>query len=124
MTIISDQNNDRVVITYCFIAKDELFPLGENILRPHGFAWTVYEAVAPDIKLVHKVSNQCTPITSNGKVIPLDMIGCLFGLPPDGIRYRETYIEQIRSAAEATVVSINKPIIREASARMEKAPPA
>ncbi|CAK4697222.1 hypothetical protein LEN26_020688 [Aphanomyces euteiches] len=115
------QDVDKVVITSCFLAKDELLPLGENAFRPHGFNWTVYEAVTPDITLVQNLALQYSPITANGKVIPLDKIGRLFGRSPDGIQYRETYIEQIRSAAEATYVSLNKPLLRCLSARMEKA---
>ncbi|CAK4637829.1 unnamed protein product [Aphanomyces euteiches] len=30
---------NRAVITNCFVAKDELLPLGEGLQRPHGFSW-------------------------------------------------------------------------------------
>ncbi|KAH9148833.1 hypothetical protein AeRB84_007940, partial [Aphanomyces euteiches] len=111
---------DRVVITNCYVAKDELFPLSDGVLRPHGFAWTVYEAMTPDLTLVHNFAMQYTPITASGKIMPLEMIGRLFGRSPLGIQHRETYIEQIRTAAEATYVSTHKPIVREVNARMEK----
>ncbi|CAK4715998.1 unnamed protein product, partial [Aphanomyces euteiches] len=114
------QDKDKVVITNCFVAKDELFPLSENGLRPHGFNWTVYEAITPDLTLVHNLAVQYTPITAKGKLIPLEKIGQLFGRSAEGVQYRETYIEQIRNAAEASFVSLNKPMIKRLSDRMEK----
>ncbi|CAK4086249.1 unnamed protein product [Aphanomyces euteiches] len=114
------QDKDKVVVTNCFVAKDELFPLSENGLRPHGFNWTVYEAITPDLTLVHNLAVQYTPITAKGKLIPLEKIGQLFGRSAEGVQYRETYIEQIRNAAEASFVSLNKPMIKRLSDRMEK----
>ncbi|CAK4653795.1 unnamed protein product, partial [Aphanomyces euteiches] len=81
---------------------------------------TVYEAITPDLTLVHNLAVQYTPITAKGKLIPLEKIGQLFGRSAEGVQYRETYIEQIRNAAEASFVSLNKPMIKRLSDRMEK----
>ncbi|CAK4114040.1 unnamed protein product [Aphanomyces euteiches] len=88
-----------------------------------SWGWTVYEAMTPDITLVHNLFMQYTPITASCKVIPLEMIGRLFGRSPDGIQHRETYIAQIQTAAEAAFIDINKVIIRDLSARMDKTSP-
>ncbi|KAG9398613.1 hypothetical protein AC1031_014395 [Aphanomyces cochlioides] len=117
------KEKNRVVITNCFLARDELYPLANSVLRPHGFGWTVYEAMTPDITLVRDLFMQYNPITANCKVIPLEMIGRLFGRSPDGIQHRETYIAQIQTAAEAAFIDINKAIIRDLSARMDKTSP-
>ncbi|KAF0729394.1 hypothetical protein Ae201684_012896 [Aphanomyces euteiches] len=117
------KEKNRVVITNCFKAKDEVFPLANDVLRPYGFAWTVYEAMTPDITLVHNLSMQYTPVTSNGEVIPLEMIGRLFGRSSDGIQHRETYIAQIQTAAEAAFIDTHKAIVRDMTARMEKTSP-
>ncbi|KAH9097966.1 hypothetical protein LEN26_016849 [Aphanomyces euteiches] len=110
---------NRAVITNCFVAKDELLPLGEGLQRPHGFSWTVYQAVTPDITLIYSRSFQYAPLSSNGRQIPLEKIGQLFGLSPHGVQHRETYIEQMRSAAEAIFVESTRMVIRHVTALLE-----
>ncbi|CAK4651563.1 hypothetical protein LEN26_002453 [Aphanomyces euteiches] len=110
---------NRVVLVNCFIAKDELFPLGDGLQRPHGFSWTVYQAVTPDITLVYNRAFQYTPLSTNGRQISLERVGQLFGLSPQGVRHRTTFIEQIRSAAEAAFVETTRITIRHVTAGME-----
>ncbi|KAF0729404.1 hypothetical protein Ae201684_012905 [Aphanomyces euteiches] len=115
------QDDDRVVITSCFVAKDELFPHGENIMRLHGFAWTIFESLAPYITLVHNLSYHYTPTLSNGRVIPLEKIGQLFGRSSFGSKHREAYIELIRSTAEAAFIDSHNEIDRQMKARKQRA---
>ncbi|KAG9398606.1 hypothetical protein AC1031_014390 [Aphanomyces cochlioides] len=110
---------NRVVVTNCFVANDELFPLGNGLQRPHGFSWTVYQSVAPDITLIYNHAFQYTPLSANGRPIPLERIGELFGLSPQGVQHRTTFIEQIRSAAEAAYIHSSRIIIRELTTEME-----
>ncbi|KAF0729405.1 hypothetical protein Ae201684_012906 [Aphanomyces euteiches] len=109
--------DNRVVMTNCYVAKDELFPLGDGVLRPHGFSWTIYEAVSSGVTRVHNFALQYTPITAVGRVITLERIGRLFGLSPAGVHHRDAYIEQIRTAAEGAFVDSDshKAIARELS---------
>ncbi|KAH9112357.1 hypothetical protein AeMF1_013299 [Aphanomyces euteiches] len=109
--------DNRVVMTNCYVAKDELFPLGDGVLRPHGFSWIIYEAVSSGVTRVHNFALQYTPITAVGRVIPLERIGRLFGLSPAGVHHRDAYIEQIRTAAEGAFVDSDshKAIARELS---------
>ncbi|KAF0729409.1 hypothetical protein Ae201684_012910 [Aphanomyces euteiches] len=83
-----------------FPSPDELFPLEDGVLRPHGFSWTIYEAVSSGVTLVHNFALQYTPIMANGRVIPLERIGRLFGLSPAGVHHRDAYIQRVWSAAE------------------------
>ncbi|CAK4614827.1 hypothetical protein LEN26_019135 [Aphanomyces euteiches] len=115
------QDDDRVVITSCSVAKDELFPHGENIMRPHGFAWTIFESLAPYVTLVHNLSYHYTPTLSNGRVIPLEKIGQLFGRSSFGSKHREAYIELIRSTAEAAFIDSHNEIDRQMKARKQRA---
>ncbi|KAH9110910.1 hypothetical protein AeMF1_014445 [Aphanomyces euteiches] len=103
----------RVVITNCYVARDELFQHPQNVLRPHGFSWSVFEEIAPGFTRIHNFAIQYTPITANGNVISLDTIGRLFGRPLLGSQNRNAYIEQIRSAAEAAFVGSHKAIAQE-----------
>ncbi|KAH9097531.1 hypothetical protein Ae201684P_001009 [Aphanomyces euteiches] len=48
------------------IAGDELFQHPQNVLRPHGFSWTVFEEIAPGFTRIHNFAIQYTPITANG----------------------------------------------------------
>ncbi|CAK4067945.1 unnamed protein product [Aphanomyces euteiches] len=90
-----------VVLVNCLFAKDELFPLGDGLQRPHGFSWTVYQAVTPDITLAYNRAFQYTPLSTNG------------------VRHRTTFIEEIRSAAEAAYVETTRITIRHVTAGME-----
>ncbi|KAH9089476.1 hypothetical protein LEN26_019136 [Aphanomyces euteiches] len=94
------KQQDRIVVTYCYLARDELFPPEENILLSPGFSWTVFEATRPDTTLVHNLSLYGTPSTRDGHVIPLERIGRFFGRPSFGIQHREAYIELVRASAE------------------------
>ncbi|KAH9097778.1 hypothetical protein Ae201684P_001254 [Aphanomyces euteiches] len=87
-----------VVLVNCLFAKDELFPLGDGLQRPHG---TVYQAVTPDITLAYNRAFQYTPLSTNG------------------VRHRTTFIEEIRSAAEAAYVETTRITIRHVTAGME-----
>ncbi|KAG9398598.1 hypothetical protein AC1031_014380 [Aphanomyces cochlioides] len=98
------QEDNRVVVTYCYVANDELFPLEDDVMRPHGFSWTIYEAMSSGMTLVHNFALQYTPIMVNGRVIPLERIGQLFSQSPTGVRHRDAYIERIRSVAEASFI--------------------
>ncbi|KAG9398599.1 hypothetical protein AC1031_014381 [Aphanomyces cochlioides] len=113
------RQEDRVVATHCYVAKDELFPLGDGVLRPHGFSWTMYEATSPDMTLVHTLTVKYTPITRNGRVIPLERIGQLFGRPSFGIQHHDAYIELIRSAAERAFIDSHNAMVRELSAEKD-----
>ncbi|CAK4446732.1 unnamed protein product [Aphanomyces euteiches] len=109
--------DNRAVVTHCYVANDELFPIEDGILRPHGFSWTIYEAVSSGLKLVHNFALQYTPIMANGRVLPLERIGWLFRQSPSGVIHRNAYIEQIRSAAEAGFVDSLKAVAYEMSTR-------
>ncbi|KAH9124871.1 hypothetical protein AeMF1_004425 [Aphanomyces euteiches] len=111
------KQHNRVVITNCYIAQDELFHHPRNVLRPHGFSWTVFDDIAPGLTRVHNFAIQYTPKTTNGKVIPLSTIGRIFGRPPLDSQSRHAYIEQIRTAAESAYVGSHIAIAHELSAR-------
>ncbi|CAK4935746.1 unnamed protein product [Aphanomyces euteiches] len=110
------QEDNRIVVTHCYVANDELFPLEDGVLRPHGFSWTIYEAMSSGLTLLHNFALQYTPITAKGRVIPLERIGRLFGLSPAGIHHREAYIQRIWSAAEASFIESHKMVARDKSA--------
>ncbi|KAH9153053.1 hypothetical protein AeRB84_004630 [Aphanomyces euteiches] len=109
--------DNRAVLTKCFVVKDELFPHEDGVLRTHGFAWAIYEAVSLGITRVHNFSLQYTPIMANGRVIPLARMGQLFGQSQAGVQHRDAYIERIRSAAEASFIDSYTAVSRELSAR-------
>ncbi|KAH9153049.1 hypothetical protein AeRB84_004626 [Aphanomyces euteiches] len=88
--------DNRAIVTHCYVANDELFLLEDGILRPPGasdltssFAnRTTYEAMSSGITLLHNFALQYTPIMANGRVIPLERIGRLFGQSPSGVHHR------------------------------------
>ncbi|CAK4614809.1 unnamed protein product [Aphanomyces euteiches] len=101
--------DNRAIVTHCYVANDELFPFEDGILRPHGFAWyvnsfpfwrlqcinrTIFEAMSSGMTLVHNFALQHTPVTADGRVIPLERIGRLFSQSPTGARYRDAYIDR------------------------------
>ncbi|KAH9085091.1 hypothetical protein LEN26_020690 [Aphanomyces euteiches] len=94
------KQQDRIVITHCFLARDELFSPGDGVLLSHGFSWTVFEATRPDITLVHNLCIYGTPMTQDGRMISLETIGSFFGLSAFGIQHRDAYIELVRASAE------------------------
>ncbi|KAG9398603.1 hypothetical protein AC1031_014387 [Aphanomyces cochlioides] len=109
--------DNRVVVTHCYVTNDELLPLEDGVVRHHGFSWTMYEAVSSGITRVHSSSMHYTPITTGGRVIPLERIGQLFGQSPSGVHHRDAYIERIRSAAEASFIDAFNAFAREKSTR-------
>ncbi|KAH9104896.1 hypothetical protein AeMF1_019161 [Aphanomyces euteiches] len=111
------KQDDCVVMTHCYVARDELFPHREGVLRPHGFSWTVFEAANPEATLIHNYSIQYTPFGSNGRVIPLEMIGKAFGRSAFGIQHRDAYIQLIHSAAERAFIDSHTAMIRETTNR-------
>ncbi|KAH9104897.1 hypothetical protein AeMF1_019162 [Aphanomyces euteiches] len=113
--------DNRVLVVHWYVANDELFPLEDGILRPHGIAWTIYEAMASSMTLVHNFTLQYTPITADGRVIPLERIGQLFGQSPAGIEHRDAYIERIVSAAEASYIDSQRVSVKEMSSRANDA---
>ncbi|KAH9084458.1 hypothetical protein LEN26_020775 [Aphanomyces euteiches] len=94
------KQQDRIVITHCFLARDELFSPEDDVLLSHGFSWTVFEATRPDITLVHNLCIYGTPMTQDGRMISLETIGRIFGRPAFGIQHRDAYIELVRASAE------------------------
>ncbi|KAH9127740.1 hypothetical protein AeMF1_001997 [Aphanomyces euteiches] len=113
------KEDDRVVITYCFLAKDEVFPLRGNIFRPHGFAWTVYEAMTDDVTLISHSAIQFAT-TADGEITPMELLGSLYGKSAQGVEHREAYIEQVRSSAYSNFVSTYSTVIRDATAELEQ----
>ncbi|KAF0692823.1 Aste57867_16135 [Aphanomyces stellatus] len=93
------EDTDRVVFTYVLVAHDERFPMAEGEVRTHGFSWTIAESVTDHITLVRHSTMHFAPVTRHG-VASLQDIGRLYGQSADGARYRQAYVERIRSVAE------------------------
>ncbi|KAF0716603.1 hypothetical protein AaE_011055 [Aphanomyces astaci] len=75
----------RVVCASIYVRDDECFPLQPNELRPHGFGWTVMDAVTDSITLCRTAVMQYAPVTTDG-VVTFERTAAMFGVEPSSSR--------------------------------------
>ncbi|KAF0695916.1 Aste57867_13291 [Aphanomyces stellatus] len=73
--------DDRIVITFCMVAKDELLPIVHGTFRTHGFGWISFERVTDGITALHHGFYHLTPLTATQGRAALDDVASIYGLP-------------------------------------------
>ncbi|KAF0716899.1 Aste57867_2602 [Aphanomyces stellatus] len=91
---------DRTVFTCVKLTHDDCFPLVDDDIRSHGFAWTVIERVTDSITVVRQSYLHFVPVTTAGALSLADL-GAMFQVPPPcETDSRAAYMERLRTAAE------------------------